>query len=85
MRLRAPQTRRSSLAEAIANVIAGYLLALLIQRIAYPLFGISTTLATDSAIAAVFTATSLVRSYVLRRLFERFAALQSLGTRDART
>jgi hypothetical protein len=46
------------------------LLGLVVQRIAYPLFGIVTTLATDSAIAALFTATSLPRSCVLRRVFE---------------
>jgi hypothetical protein len=69
--LRPSQTRRASFAEAAANVVAGYLLALLTQRLAYPLFGIHTTLGVDSAIAAIFTLVSLVRSYVLRRLFER--------------
>jgi hypothetical protein len=52
-------------------VLLGYLLALVTQRLAYPLFGIHTTLATDGAIAAIFTLVSLARSYVLRRLFER--------------
>jgi hypothetical protein len=68
---RAAQTRSASLLEASANVGAGFLLALITQRVAYPLFGIETTLATDSAIAALFTLVSLARSYLLRRLFER--------------
>ncbi|RXF66961.1 DUF7220 family protein [Hansschlegelia zhihuaiae] len=71
--MRAAQSRGGSLAEALANVVAGYLLALIIQRLAYPLFGIHTTLAADSAIALIFTLVSLGRSYVIRRLFERLA------------
>jgi hypothetical protein len=51
-------------------VLVGYLLALLAQQVVFPLFGIHTTLAQDSAIAAAFTAVSLARSYLLRRLFE---------------
>lgn len=73
MRLRRHQSRRGSFAEAAANVVVGFLLALITQRLAYPLFGIETTLATDGAIAAMFTLVSLARSYMLRRLFERLA------------
>jgi hypothetical protein len=65
----APQSRSGSLAEAVANVIAGFLLALVVQRLAYPLFGIATTMTQDGLIAAIFTAASLARSYALRRLF----------------
>lgn len=74
MSLREAQTRASSFVEASANVLVGYLLALLAQRIIFPLFSIRTTLAEDSAIAAVFTLLSLTRSYLLRRLFERIGA-----------
>ncbi|HVI27290.1 DUF7220 family protein [Hansschlegelia sp.] len=68
---RTAQTRQASLAEALTNVILGYLLALLTQRLAYPLFGIHISLAADGAIAGIFTLVSLARSYLLRRLFER--------------
>ena len=64
-----PQSRTGSLAEALANVIAGFLLAVVVQRLVYPLFDITTTVAQDGLIAAIFTATSLARSYALRRLF----------------
>jgi hypothetical protein len=62
-----------SLVEAGTNVVAGYLLALVTQRLLYPLFGIVTTLSTDAMIAGVFTAVSLARSYVVRRVFEWLA------------
>jgi hypothetical protein len=60
-------------------------LALVLQRIAYPLFSISTTIASDSVIAALFTATSLARSYVLRWVFEALAPDRGFGTGDALT
>jgi hypothetical protein len=48
----------------------------------YPLFGISTTIVTDSSIAVAFTLVSLVRSYLVRRAFETFAAEPAVeGTR----
>ncbi|MFI0849547.1 hypothetical protein [Mesorhizobium sp. IMUNJ 23232] len=59
--------------EALANVVAGYIIAIMVQRLVYPQFGIETTLATDGMIAAVFTAASLARSYVLRRFFQHLA------------
>ena len=85
MRFRAAQSRAGSLTEAIANVVAGYVLAILVQRIAYPLFSITTSLATDSIIAGLFTATSLARSYMLRRVFEALGRSRYVGTGDART
>ena len=70
MMARAGQSRVGSLVEAVVNVVAGYLLALLIQALVYPAFGIVTTVTTDMTIAALFTGASLVRSYIVRRLFE---------------
>ena len=69
--LRPAQSCWGSALEAVANVLVGYLVALAAQQLVFPLFGIHTTLAQDSAIAAVFTAVSLARSFLLRRLFER--------------
>lgn len=85
MRFRAAQSRSGSLVEAVANVVTGYLLARVVQRLAYPFFGITTSLATDSMIAGLFTATSLARSYVLRRVFEALGRSRCMGTGNART
>jgi len=51
-------------------VLVGYTLALLVQRLAYPAFGISTSIGTEASLALLFTLVSLARSYLLRRLFE---------------
>jgi hypothetical protein len=73
-RLQAPS---ESFMEASTNVALGFLLALMTQGAVYPLFGINTTFATDSAIAVVFTAVSLVRSYLVRRAFEMSGGRQA--------
>jgi hypothetical protein len=73
------QSREASLLEAATNVALGFILALSMQALLYPLFGISTTVLTDSTIAVAFTLMSLVRSYVVRRAFETFATERDLS------
>lgn len=66
------QSRRMSLVEAATNVIVGYALAVGMQIMVFPVFGIHIALGDQLSIGLAFTAISLVRGYVLRRLFERF-------------
>ena len=61
-----------SLAEAVANVIVGYGVAVVVQIGVFPLFGFWPTIRQNLTLGAVFTSVSLVRSYVLRRLFEHW-------------
>lgn len=65
------QSRRLSLVEAITNVAVGYVLAVITQIVVFPWFGIHPSLGENLAIGSIFTGISLVRSYALRRLFER--------------
>ena len=67
----AAQPRRMALLEAATNVIVGFGLAVLVQLLAFPAFGIRVSFGENLVIGSVFTVVSLVRSYVLRRLFER--------------
>ena len=60
-----------SLAEAAANVVIGYAIAVATQVMVFPVFGIHITLADDLRIGLVFLVVSLIRSYMLRRVFER--------------
>lgn len=60
-----------SLAEAAANVVIGYGIAVATQAVVFPIFGIHITLADDLRIGLVFLLVSLIRSYMLRRVFER--------------
>lgn len=65
------QSRRLSLVEAITNVAVGYVLAVITQIVVFPCFGIHPSLGENLAIGSIFTGISLLRSYALRRLFER--------------
>ena len=67
-----PQSRRLSLLEAVTNVVVGYVLAVLTQMIVFPWFGLATSLPDNLAIGAAFVGVSLIRSYALRRVFERW-------------
>ena len=71
------QSRTASLVEAAANVVAGYGTALLVQLIAFPVFGFYPTLAENLRIGLIFTAASLLRSYAIRRRFEARRAAQA--------
>ena len=65
------QSRTMSLVESIANVLAGFGVAVATQIAIFPLFGLRTTLAANLAMGAIFTVVSIARSYCLRRVFER--------------
>jgi hypothetical protein len=65
------QSPAMSLAESVANVVVGYGLAVATQVLVFPIFEVTVSVADSLAIGLAFTAVSMVRSYALRRLFER--------------
>jgi hypothetical protein len=66
-----------SLVEATANVVVGFGVAVLAQVAVFPLFGLHVGFADNLMIAAIFTAISIARSYVLRRVFEAIRVRQN--------
>jgi len=70
------QSRWMSLVEAVTNVLVGYGVAVATQWAVFPLFGLHATLQENLLIGLIFTAVSLVRSYVLRRAFEALRVRQ---------
>jgi hypothetical protein len=66
------QSRLGSLVESIANVAIGYGVAVGAQLLVFPLFALKVPLSSNLLIGAIFTAVSLARSYVLRRLFNYY-------------
>ena len=58
-----------SLIESIANTAAGFLVSLLIQITLFSLMAIETTTTQNLTLSGVFTLASLVRGYLMRRLF----------------
>lgn len=65
------QSRTVSIVEAATNVVVGYVLAIATQLAVFPFFGIETSLGEHLTIGFAFVGVSLVRGYLLRRLFER--------------
>ncbi len=63
----------TSALEALANLVVGWIVALATQLLVFPAMGLSVTVAQHLGIGAAFTIVSFLRSYCLRRLFERLA------------
>jgi hypothetical protein len=66
------QSRCGSLIEAIINVAVGYVVAVVTNMVVLPLFDIHVGLGDNMLIGLIFTAVSLGRSYLLRRIFNRY-------------
>lgn len=66
------QKKSHSLIESLINVLIGYFIALAAQLIIFPHYGIHISMSDNLSIGALFTIVSIVRSYALRRLFNRF-------------
>lgn len=65
------QTRLSSLAESVINVAIGFAVSLVLTAIVFPAYGHSVSLADNVQITTIFTIASILRSYALRRWFNR--------------
>ena len=71
------QSRLMSLVESLANVLVGYVVAVVMQMAVFPLFGLAVTVTENLLIGLIFTVVSIVRSYALRRGFEALRVRQS--------
>ena len=66
------QSRTMSLFEAATSVCAGLVLSLCLQLLLLPAIGLVASLSQNLALAGAFTLMSLLRGYVVRRLFARW-------------
>jgi uncharacterized membrane protein YbhN (UPF0104 family) len=65
------QTKRKSLIESIAQTLIGLITSILIQFILYPIMGIPVTIFQNIIITLVFFIVSIIRGYLVRRLFDK--------------
>lgn len=63
------QSKRMSLLESAVGTFIGLLVALLTQMIVFPMYGLEVTLIENFEIGFIFTLVSLIRSYIVRRVF----------------
>lgn len=65
-----PQSRCGSAIETASSTAVGFLVATAANWYVLPLWGLHPSVGQSAAIGVVFTAISLVRSYLFRRAFE---------------
>jgi len=63
------QSRRHSILESITQTVIGLATSFVIQVILYPLMGIPVTFKQNIIITAVFFVVSIIRGYIVRRIF----------------
>lgn len=73
------QTRALSLVEVSISVAAGFVLSLAMQVLLFPVVGLQATVSQNLKLALGFTGLSVLRSYVVRRMFEKLEARQTPG------
>jgi hypothetical protein len=65
------QTRMASLRESGMNIVVGFAIQFAANYFILPLFGLHPSVADLFGLGGIFTVISVVRSYVLRRVFEK--------------
>lgn len=63
------QSRLGSLTETLVGTVLAFIIAVGAQIVIFPWFGFNPPMHEHVAIVAIFTVISLVRSYLVRRLF----------------
>jgi len=66
-----------SFIESFIDVGSGYILAVLIQLLVFPVFGLYPTIFDSMGIALIFTVVSITRSWLWRLVFVRYKKSQA--------
>lgn len=66
------QSRLESLVEAAASTLIAYAVSVVAQVYIMPLYGATLSLSQNVQIVGIFTVISFIRTYWVRRMFERF-------------
>lgn len=65
------QSRKMSMIESLTGTFIGFVVSVSAACVVYPLFGHAFTLTQNVAITAIFTVISVIRGYIVRRIFNR--------------
>ena len=63
------QTKKWSMIESLTSTTIGWLIGVILNMSVLPLFGYDVSLTDGVLISIIFTAVSVIRSYVIRRFF----------------
>ena len=73
------QSRLSSFVEACMNVFIGFIINFGANFVIFPWFGWQLSLQNNLKVGAIYTAISIIRSYAVRRWFNRYIHRASLA------
>jgi hypothetical protein len=65
------QTKKQSLIESLINILIGYFVSIGSQIVIFPQFGIEVSIKDNFCIGLYFTIVSIIRSYLVRRFFNK--------------
>lgn len=65
------QSKQKSLVESIVQTAIGLATSIILQVVLYPMLGIPVSFTQNLIITVVFFAVSIVRGYLVRRIFEK--------------
>ena len=65
------QTKKQSFIEVVLSTFIGLFVSLITQIIVFPIYGLEVKLNQNIQITLIFTVVSIVRGYVIRRLFNK--------------
>jgi len=65
------QSKKNSLIESITNTLIGFSFGLAVQLVVFPFYGIKIDFDVDLKITFWFTLASIIRSYFVRRFFNK--------------
>jgi hypothetical protein len=68
----ANQTKSNSVIESITSVIFGFILSILLQPFVFIVVGIQASSVQNIFVVVVFTFIGLIRTYVIRRIFNKW-------------
>ena len=63
------QTKKQSLIESLTSTTIGIIIGIVLNLTILPIFGYPVSVVDSLWISAIFTAVSVIRSYVVRRIF----------------
>ena len=63
------QSKRQSMIETLTSVFVGWIIGVILNMLALPLFDYDVSLTDGVLISIIFTAVSIIRSYIIRRWF----------------
>lgn len=71
------QSKKLSLIETVTNVVSGFAVGIATQIAIFPFYGLKVSFLANLSMTFIFALTSFVRSYIVRRIFNRIAEKQN--------